>query len=44
MTGLNVTIHCARLVTYNHKGLIFYKDPKEPTREAPQATENNVSN
>ena len=34
MTGLNVTIHCAGLVTYNHKGkLIFYKDLKEPTEK-----------
>ena len=28
MTGLNVTVHCAALVTYNFKGkLMFYKDP-----------------
>ena len=32
MTGLDVTVHAAGLVTYNHKGrLIFYKDPQEPS-------------
>jgi hypothetical protein len=34
MTGLNVTVHCAALVTYNFKGkLMFYKDPKEPSEK-----------
>jgi hypothetical protein len=37
MTGLNVTVHCAGLITYNHKGkLLFYKDPKEPTEKLPR--------
>ena len=35
MTGLNVTIHYAALVTYNFKGkLMFYKDPKEPSEKS----------
>jgi hypothetical protein len=35
ITGLKVTLHCAGLVTYNHKGpLIFYKDPKEPSEKS----------
>lgn len=34
-SGLDVTIHCAAGVSYNHKGrLIFYKDPKEPSEKA----------
>ena len=34
MTGLNVTVHCAGLVTYNFKGkLMFYKDLKEPSEK-----------
>ena len=34
MTGLNVTVHCAALVTYNFKGkLMFYKDPQEPSEK-----------
>ena len=35
ITGLNVTVHCAALVTYNFKGkLMFYKDPKEPSEKS----------
>ena len=33
-SALDVTIHCAAEISYNHKGkLIFYKDPKEPTEK-----------
>ena len=33
-SGLDVTIHVAAGVSYNHKGpLIFYKDPKEPSQK-----------
>jgi hypothetical protein len=34
-SGLDVIVHCAAGISYNHKGqLIFYKDPKEPTEKA----------
>ncbi|KAF1991727.1 hypothetical protein K402DRAFT_389109 [Aulographum hederae CBS 113979] len=33
-SGLNVTLHVAAGVSYDHKGpLIFYKDPKEPSEK-----------
>lgn len=33
-SGLDVTLHCAGGVSYNHKGrLIFYKDPQEPSEK-----------
>jgi hypothetical protein len=34
-SGLDVIVHCAAGISYNHKErLIFYKDPKEPTEKA----------
>ncbi len=36
-SGLDVTIHVAAGISYNHKGpLIFYKDPKEPSEKTIQ--------
>jgi len=34
MTGLDVTVHCAGMITYNFKGkLMFYKDLQEPSEK-----------
>jgi transposase len=48
LSGLNVTLHVAAGVSYNHKGpLIFYKDPKEPSekeRKAPKPRRSKYEN
>jgi hypothetical protein len=38
LSGLNITLHVAPGVTYNHKGpLIFYKEPEEPSAKQRKA-------